>query len=245
MMVLYPIVKGEAAPAAAFHPIRELRVRCLSLSDSCRQERETWLGLVFNEVEIFTYTESGYNFLSLAKNDFDVLVVSGSDIRRMSSIVRLAQPMLHRRMCIGLINDGNAKRRAQLISAGADDVFSSKRMHPIEAIARIEAIRRRYVTADELAQEKMAQEQLLGRLCEPSRLTDRERRLLLNLCTARDNFVRYDAILRDLTDYHERIAPEYLKLIVCHLRRKLRPGVKIVARRGEGYQLEIPQSVAC
>lgn len=227
------------------HPVRGLRVRCISLSDSLRQERETWLNLVFTQIEIFSYTDSGYNFLSLAERDFDVLVVSGSDIRRLSSIIRLAEPMLRRRMCIGLISDGNAKRRAQLIAAGADDVFSPRKMHPIEAIARVEAIRRRYVTANELEQEKLVQEEQLARLCEANRLTDRERRLLLHLCSARDHFSRYDMILRDLTDYHERLAPTHLKLIVCHLRRKLRPGVKIIARRGEGYQLAMPESIAC
>lgn len=240
MQVLTSIQRDKATEWADVNPVRALRVRCLSLSDRSRTDREMWLSLVFTEVETFSYCESGYTFLSTAVSDFDVLIVSGTDVRRMASIIRFAKPLLRNRICIGLIGDANARARAKLLAAGVDDVFLSKKMHPIEAVARMGALLRRYALSNEITQKVREEEKQLSKLCAPSALTEREKRLLGILLTSRENFARYESILSRLSDYHEQISLDSLKLIVCRLRSKLRPGVGIIARRGEGYQLTYP-----
>lgn len=218
-----------------------VRVRCLSLADADRQMREEWLARVFGTFETYAYAENMFNFVSVAERDFDVLVISGTDARRIAAIVRAARPMLARRICIVLANGCSAKRRASLLTPGVDDVFCADRMEPAEALARFEAIRRRYEQQEERERGEGATEARLATVCDPKRLTRRERLLLEHLLSSRGYMARYSALQRAVSDYHEEMAPHYLKLVVCLLRRKLWPGVQIVARRGEGYQLLLPE----
>ena len=214
------------------------QVRYLSFNDPSKGLRDAWMTMTFGSCDSHGFIEGATNHLSVANSDFDALVVGGNDVRRMARIVRGGDAILNRRVKIALVGGGNAQRRAQLITAGFDDVFDAEKMHPAEAVARIGAIWRRYQMR--FAQERAAdqQETQLARICNPHVLTRRERRLLLLLLGARDHFASYGSLRREISEYHEEISVEYLKVIVCLVRRKLAAGVRIVSVPLKGYQLE-------
>lgn len=214
------------------------RQRYLTLSDPGKARREGWLAVTFGRVEQHAYAANNTSYLSVAVTGFDGLIVGGNDLPRMIKIVRSGSAILARRMKLALLNGGSAQRRAQLIAAGFDDVFDTEKTHPQEAQARVGAIWRRYLMRFEHERIELNKEILLSRICNPHKLTDREKRLLLLLLTSEKNFALYRTIKRELSDYHEEISDEYLKVIVCLVRRKLMPGVRIVARAWQGYRLE-------
>lgn len=214
------------------------RVRYLSLNDASRALRDAWMTLTFGEHEPHAFVEGSTNHLSVAHSDFDALVFGGNDVRRMVRIVRSGEAILNRRVKVALVCGANAQRRAQLISAGFDDVFDAEKMHPAEAAARLGAIWRRYLMRFEKERIDDQQETLLARICNPHTLTRRERRLLLLLLGSKDRFASYACLRREISEYYEEISVEYLKVIVCLVRRKLAPGVQIVSVPLKGYRLD-------
>lgn len=239
-----PSTQGVVAPfqlgstEGDFDQIGDPQVRYLSFNDPSKSLRDAWMTLTFGNHENHAFVDGATSHLSVANSDFDALVVGGNDVRRMARIVRGADAILNRRVKIALVGGGNAQRRAQLITAGFDDVFDAEKMHPAEAAARIGAIWRRYQMR--FAQERAVdqQETRLARICNPHVLTRRERRLLLLLLGAKDHFGSYASLRREISEYHEEISVEYLKVIVCLVRRKLTPGVRIVSVPLKGYQLQ-------
>lgn len=221
-----------------FDQVSDPVVRYLSFNDPSKALRDAWMTLTFGSHDNHAFIEGATSHLSVANSDFDALVVGGNDVRRMARIVRGGDAILNRRVKIALVGGGNAQRRAQLITAGFDDVFDAEKMHPAEAVARIGAIWRRYQMR--FAQERATdqQETRLARICNPHVLTRRERRLLLLLLAAKDHFASYGNLRREISEYHEEISVEYLKVIVCLVRRKLTPGVRIVSVPLKGYQLQ-------
>lgn len=213
-------------------------VRYLSFNDPSKALRDAWMTLTFGGHDSHAFVEGATSHLSVATSDFDVLVVGGNDVRRMVRSVRGNDAILARRVKVALVGGGNAQRRAQLITAGFDDVFDAERMHPAEAAARIAAIWRRYQMrfAQERADDQ--QEARLARICNPRTLTGRERQLLLLLIGAAGHFASYSNLRREISQYHEEISVEYLKVIVCLVRRKLAPGVRIISVPLRGYQLQ-------
>lgn len=220
------------------------QVRYISFNDPSKALRDAWMTLTFGEHETHVFVDGATSHFSVANSDFDALVVGGNDVRRMGRIVRSGGAILNRRVKIALVAAGNAQRRAQLIAAGFDDVFDAKKMHPAEAVARIAAIWRRYQMR--FAQERAVDEQetQLARICNSLVLTRRERRLLLLLLGAKDHFASYVGLRHEISEYHEEISIEYLKVIVCLVRRKLSPGVRIISVPLKGYQLQFLPQVA-
>ena len=217
---------------------RSPRLRYLTLNDPTRPIRDAWMAVVFGDVEQHAYSDNGTSYLSVAATGFDGLVAGGNDVRRLGRIVRGGNALLARRIKIALVSNGNTQRRAQLINAGFDDVFDADRTHPHEAQSRVVAIWRRYLMRFERERIEFHNEALLARVCNPHSLTNRERRLLLLLLSSDQNFATYSVIKREISNYHEDISDAYLKVIVCVVRRKLMPGVRIVARALKGYRLE-------
>ncbi|MEO0063055.1 MAG: hypothetical protein RLZZ08_1615 [Pseudomonadota bacterium] len=231
-----PLV-ARPEPSALASEQAKPAVRYLSLNDTSKHLRDAWMTLTFGDHEPHAFVDGVTSHLSVALTEFDALVVGGNDVRRMIRTIRTGEAILNRRVKVALVAGGNAQRRAQLISAGFDDVFDVERMHPAEAAARIMAIWRRYQMRFEQERVDEQQETLLARICSPHTLTRRERRLLLLLLNARDNFASYSSLRRDICTYHEEISVEYLKVIVCLVRRKMAPGVRIVSVPLKGYKL--------
>jgi len=213
------------------------RLRYLAFNDPTKAQREAWLALAFDDIEQFPYSDTGTSYLSVATRGFDGLLVGGNDIQRMTRIIRRGGAMLARRMKVALVSGANSPRRAQLIAAGFDDVFDAEKTHPMEARARAMAIWRRYLMRFDQERIEAQNETLLSRICNPYKLSPREKKVLLLLLKSEGNFATYAALKREVSDYHEEISDKYLKVIVCLLRRKLIPGVRIVSRTLKGYSL--------
>lgn len=213
------------------------RLRYLAFNDPTKAQREAWLTLAFADVDQFSYSDGATSYLSLAARGFDGLLVGGNDVQRMTRIVRRGGAMLARRMKVALVYGANSQRRAQLISAGFDDVFDAEKTHPMEARARAVAIWRRYLMRFNQERVELQNETLLSRICNPYKLSTREKKVLLLLLKSDHHFVTYAALKREVSDYHEEVSDKYLKVIVCLLRRKLIPGASIVSRTLKGYSL--------
>lgn len=214
----------------------EIAVRYVSLHDAQRGRREDWLGNVLESWEEFPFGDDDGNCLSIAFSRYDALIVGGNDTRRISRLVRPRQAILSRKLKICLVSDILPQRRAQVLMAGFDDVFDVVRMHPVEAVARMRAMWRRY--ALRLGRDQAAQAEALqiDGVAHLALLTPRERALLLALL-GRDGCVSYAVLRAAISTYHEPVTLTNLKVAISHLRKKLRPGVRVIAHARQGYEL--------
>ncbi|MEO0030942.1 MAG: hypothetical protein RIS94_700 [Pseudomonadota bacterium] len=214
----------------------ELAVRYVSLHDSQRARREDWLATVFDEWDEYPFGEDDANCLSIAFSRYDALVVGGNDTRRISRLIRPRQAILSRKLKICLVSDLHPQRRAQLMLAGFDDVFDITRLHPVEAVARVRAMWRRYemrLGSDHAAQAEALQ---IDAVAHHALLTPRERSLLLALLS-RQGIVPYIVLRGCISNDHEHVTLTNLKVAISHLRKKLRAGVRIVSHARQGYEL--------
>ena len=214
-----------------------LRIRYLSVNDAFSESRKIWMGDTFKHFEEFEYSENGSKFISVAEDDFDVLIVGGNDVRRICKIVRANQMILNRRLKISLMSKSSASRRAQVISAGFDDAIDVSRIAPMEAIARVNAMWARYqMRADRDSHDDMLRSRL-DRISEYSRLSDRERKILALFLEKGPGIISYFAMQQVASSSHETITFENLKVVICNLRKKLRDNVKIRSVHLRGYEL--------
>jgi len=213
-------------------------VRYVSLNDAFKDERNAWIRTTFPECEFLDFVDGGTNFISNAYARFDTIVLGGNDTVRIAKILRSEKRPFVSKAKIALGSGIGPSRRTRLLKAGFDDVFDSQKMAPIEAVARHEAIRRRYDIVSGQNDDLAREETLLALLCGANKVARKERILLLALAGARGKPVRYNSLIPRLTEYHENISHNYLKVIVSAVRKKLRPEASIISIKNYGYRLE-------
>lgn len=215
----------------------ELRVRYVSLNDAFGVQRLAWMHRVFHVFEEHQAHDGDSRYLSVADTDYDALVIGGNDVARVSRLIRQGQPLVNRKLKLSLMFGANPPRRAKAIAAGFDDVLDADRMHPIEAVARIRAMWRRYQVR--FWHEKEAEERAgtIASLCRSSELTLKEQVIMEVLARQGGRTVPYIALRREVEMRHGPITQANLNVTICGLRKKLQPGVQIVAERQCGYRL--------
>ncbi len=229
---------GDDDPGkAAEELLADIHIRYLCLNDASRYERDSWLHKTFTDYSEYNYSEGDTSFLSAASQDYDVLIVGGNDSRRIARLVRTNEAILRNRLKISLVSGSNAQRRSQLLLAGFDDVFDIDKIAPPEAIARVAAMWQRYELKFAQEKSRKAEREKLNEISYLDRLTPRERAVLEALAEARGTFSSYKSLRQAASNYYEDITFDNLKVIICNLRKKLRPGVQIVARPLQGYEL--------
>lgn len=236
-------VLAEAEEDAVIHP-GEIAIRYLSINDSDRQIRSQWLATVVSEMQVYSYVENDTSFLSTYGKNYQALVVGGKDVVRMARVMKHNFPMLKNRMKICLVSKSTARGRAQLIAAGYDDAIDIEKIDPREGLMRFRAIWRRYAEWFERQQEERRQSSKLDELAVAQALSDREKRLLACLELSRGTPVSHATLRSLISSDWEAVSQEHLKVVICNLRRKLNPGVQIVAVRGEGYLIELKPETA-
>lgn len=240
MLNLVAAVEGQESPfefGNYIPSVAALRIRYLTVNDASSESRKIWMSDTFKHFEEFEYSENGSKFISVAEDDFDVLIVGGNDVRRICKIVRANQMILNRRLKISLMSKSSASRRAQVISAGFDDAIDVTRIAPMEAIARVNAMWARYqMRADRDCHDDMLRSRL-DRIAEYNRLSDREQKILAMFLEKGPGIISYFAMQQAASFGHETITFENLKVVICNLRKKLRDNVKIKSVHLRGYQL--------
>lgn len=186
---------------------------------------------------MFNFSDEDTRGLSRYPDGYGVLVIGGNDIARMGRYLKSHRSAISGVVKICVTTGANAHKRAQALMAGFDDVFDSEKMQPSEAIARVDAMRRRYLTAIEMDNEKVKSDRIMNEFVHSEKLTERERAIIENMLADKGNFISYAKVQQLCSDYHNQITFENVKVIVCNLRKKLKPGVRITAQAHKGYML--------
>lgn len=215
-----------------------LENRCVSINDTWRPQRDAWLKDVFPGAVTFNFSDDDTKALSRYPNGYGALIVGGNDVARMGRFLKANRAALNGVVKICLTCGSNAQKRAQALHAGFDDVFDVEKMQAAEAIARIDAMRRRYQAAIEMDNSKIKNDRILGEYVNVERLTDRERAIMENLIADKSRFISYSKVQQLCSDFHSQISFENVKVIICNLRKKLKPGVRIIAQPHKGYMLQ-------
>jgi len=176
--------------------------------------------------------------LTDADGPFDVLLIGCQDVSRFRSFLRVNAPLLENKVKLCLLGVGNVQRRGKALMAGFDDVFDVTRVQPLEAQARTFAIWRRYrMTIAEQDKQRMASV-ALSAIGDLRHISPRQMRALEYLAEHKNRVVPYRTLSQAIGGREAYISDANLKVIICHLRKVLRPGYRITARQGLGYILQ-------
>lgn len=231
------IANGNAYELIDENTYDYLQNRYISINDTCRAQRDAWISQVFPHSAMFNFSDDDTKGLSRYPDGYGVLIVGGNDISRMGRYLKANRSAISGVVKICVTTGANAHKRAQALMAGFDDVFDSEKMQPAEAIARVDAMRRRYIAAIEMDNEKVKNDRIMNEWVQTERLTDRERAIIETMLADKSNFVSYAKVQQLCSDFHSQISFENVKVIVCNLRKKLKPGVRIIAQAHKGYML--------
>lgn len=214
------------------------RVRYLYVRDASAGKRAEWLDQTFGSVETYEFSDSSTYCLTNADGDFDILVFGCHDISRIKSYLRANAPLLDKKVKICLLFGGNAQRRAKALAAGFDDVFDISKVFPVEGLARTYAIWRRYQMTIAERDSQHAHQLALEKICDIKHITPRQMRALECLAASPNRLVQYRSLCDMIGGNESYISDANLKVIVCHLRKLLRPGFKILSQHNLGYILK-------
>ena len=217
--------------------IESLITHYVFMGDQGEKQREQWARQCFPNLRSFPLSIDSPAAVSRALTEFDILVVSGSDVPRAMKFLKENYPAVRSLPKIALVEESRATKRAKLLMAGYDDVFDVSRLRVEEGIARIGAMRARFATAQASIDKVESTGRTLAQIANVNRISKRERKILLELISAPNQFCSYAMLRSLLSDWGEEISNNNLKVIISNLRGKLRPGVMITARMNSGYSL--------
>lgn len=212
-------------------------VRVLMLRDAHLPEREAWLAKSFPRHLCYEFAENETASISRMDGDFNVLIIAGNDVTRMRHFLKQNYALLANRVKICLLHDSNARRRARALIAGFDDAFDTARTQPLEAVARCYAIWQRYQTARDSHALATRLNLAMAAVCNVDRISPRQHRALEYLCQCAGRIVTYRQLSEQIGMGEAYISDANLKVIVCLLRKQLKPGCRIVSEHGVGYCL--------
>ena len=217
--------------------LNKLNIRYVGTSDLYQNKRNFWLDIVFPECKKFAYIDGMTNYFSIAEGDFQVIIFGGNDAVRAASFLKDGKPLLNRRLKISLMTNSMPRRRASALSSGFDDVFDTNRTQPAEAFARVATMWARYQERVDCDRNAAADRAQINLVADYASLTARERLLIQILLSKPGQLVPYILLQSRLSYQIEDLTFSHLKVIVCELRKKIRPYYKIKSRAFIGYEL--------
>lgn len=167
-----------------------------------------------------------------------VVILHGEDPLQLLALIQESNDLLSGRIRIALCTKSLPQERALLLHAGFDDVFDLD-MAQEEALARIEAMNRRrslqqgQPTIDDRLRARIRSYVL-------TRLTPREYRLMALLVSRPGKSVPVDDLARYTGGAGQPTKSTVLQVMICRLRKKLKPGHAIVSTNQDGYLLTTP-----
>ncbi|MBN8804231.1 MAG: response regulator transcription factor [Sphingopyxis terrae] len=231
---------ATGVPDCADDAVRRFRV--VELHDRFLQARRDWIGPIFPNVRTFDFIRDQSSHLSQAEEQFDTLLVSGEDFRRIYTIVRETRALFPAKGIVVLRSHCAPALIADFLNRGADDILTCD-MGEDEGKARILALLRRcewaiLKSSDETEQALRHERMLRSMIRAP--LTDHELRLLEALARCKGRVAAYHYIASRVSQrWVERGNIKSIHVAVYCLRRKLAPHVRIETHTGVGYALRI------
>ena len=212
-------------------------IRYLSMNDLHREVRDIWLRGVFGAVEQHPFVDLETRFLSIAEEDYEILIIGGNDPVRTARFLRVNRPILARKVKIALMHGSLASKRAKALNAGFDDVFDSARMNREEADARCSAILARYHAAAYQARADQELADSLERVAHLHLLGKRERQLLTLLTNKLGEPVSHFKLRAELSQGNDEMSYNYLKVLASNLRAKLKSPYVLVPGGQGSYKI--------
>lgn len=215
-------------------------VRSIGFSDTEYPERMDWLrGWAHVEGE-YIYTPWDARLLSQSESRFDVLVVHGSDARRIGNTLRKFRKVYPRKIMIALLDSATPIMRATVYRAGADAVYSLK-TEAEEAAAWLSHALKRQALQDRLLDQKTGPDQALSSVLVNSigekHLTRFERRALSMLEEAKGRVVSYAKLAAAKANSDPTGSMKSIQVYVSRLNVKLNGFPRLENIRGQGYRL--------
>lgn len=211
--------------------------RYLTINDATRADRDGYAAALFTNLTVRVFTDDETHALSRARDDYDLMLVGGSDTVRLGRYVKLNAPLLANTACIALGAGTTPTRRARLLSAGFDEVIDCARMPLEEARARVLAVISRYGNRVAAWATTRSRDAALAEFCAPGTLTPRERRVLLVLASHAEEVIASDVICKAIKPQCHFACQRGMKVTISGLRRKLKAGYMIVSDYRGGYAL--------
>lgn len=218
-------------------------VRYIFVRDSSASVRAEWVRETFGEVRSYEFSDNATHCLTNADGDFDILIIGCHDVSRVKAFLRANAPLLENKVKLCLLHAGNVQRRARALSAGFDDVFDIGRVLPTEGRARAFAIWRRYKMAITRQEQQESETIALNSICDVRRVTPRQLRAIEYLAKHKNRLVPYRNLSEAIGSGEVYISDANLKVIICHLRKQLRPGYRITSQHNFGYILKSEEGI--
>jgi DNA-binding response OmpR family regulator len=216
--------------------------RVVEIPDRARVARHQWLSQFLRWDQHCIHSHSSVDFLTQSTGAFEILLISGNDMRRLFAIVKQVREALPSKAVIPVLSHSTMKDCCALLNRGADDVLSCE-MPIEEACARLHAIMRRLEWRSRLATERGEASAILERKLRTlavGRLGPLERALLSALAEAPERVLPYSRIVsRIRRSGVQTVGGKSLFVAACNLRKKLAHNVHIVSDHGRGYALVI------
>jgi len=212
-------------------------IRYLSMNDLHREARDSWLRDSLEGYEQHTFVDLETRFLSIADEDYEILIIGGNDPVRAARFLRINRPILARKVKIALMHGSLAGKRAKALNAGFDDVFDSSRMKAEEAAMRCSAILSRYQAAAQQARAEQELANSLERIAHLHLLGKRERELLTLLAARLGEPVSHYKLRTELSHNNDEMSYNYLKVLASNLRAKLKTPYVLVPGGQGSYKI--------
>ena len=137
--------RGEFPVGVYQHPAnaRSMRAQVAVFGDLSALPQCDWVQLAFPNNSVTSISESYIAALAPSQSEFDLVIVVGSDPRRMRHLLRFYRMALTSRPKIALLQAATPPDRTMLLNAGFDEVCDLRMPIP-EARARASALLHRY-----------------------------------------------------------------------------------------------------
>lgn len=219
------------------------KVRYIFVRDTSAARRAEWVAETYGDVKSYEFSDNATHFLTDADGPFDVLLIGCQDVSRFKPFLRVNAPLLENKVKLCLLSSGNVQRRGRALTAGFDDVFDVTRVQPLEAQARTFAIWRRYRMTMAVQDKQRMENVALSAICDLRHISPRQMRALEYLAEHKNRVVQYRTLCQAIGGREAYISDANLKVIICHLRKLLRPGYRITARQNLGYILHAEEGI--
>lgn len=214
-----------------------LHFRYIAMRGGESLERQAWIDQLPASYGSMDFGSSPEILTSRAEPTFDFVVFGGEDAARLAKFMRVYGMMFHDKPKLCVCMRSQPAQRAGLLMAGFDDVADVRRTAPEEFMARVAAILRRYGRARVLRQQFTNEYARLDQICQVSKLSARQRQIVLSLLNAPGAILTRHALLRAARGEHDDMSAESLKTMISMIRKHLRPGYAIVAQVPAMYRL--------
>lgn len=219
-------------------------VRVLQFPDRGMVAREQWLQTCIPSREEYRFRAGEVRYLAQADQAFAVLVLSGDDCAKLLRALRDTRKLFANKIVVPFLSHSAPHDRALLLRRGADDVLHLG-LSPQEGAVRLAAlIRRQRWASSQQAEAELATERAAAAVAElqwlcPGPIGRQGRQVLAVLFAQFGKVVSRLSLSSAARTSSHWPSERQLHVIICSIRKHLRPPFLIETLRGEGFRLHM------